>query len=502
MLRQPNVFKALLGLFIIVILSNPVTIAANQVNDKAVFQYLDAAKNSDIEDLTNIDFSEDIPNAYLSIAKFYLSDAQDLVFDSLSNEFVVSESVIRDVVLNNKQPKNLNAVNVRERYRQASKDLKKIQEQKITTYAREVFMNNETSDSPFDLIQDLTDLEKILFNSQSEVLLDGMFESQKLSGLPMGFSNVQPSGSTPDNNQEESSQGGDNNDQDPNEGQTPDTQSGDIDLIPQSQTSECDLDPDLSDQLKELDENENSNQTGSNDQDREAQPGGDNKPDEKPDEERQNTQVTSRDQATSPLPFSDYPTLNNECPEDQMFCLKQENIMGRWGLVIPEDRNCIACKVSQIKAGMSQVLAVNLVPKKVTGNFGEFPYCKEELKKSLILFDFRILSRPMRADDPTTEVTQANVSDILPSISPLETSTIPTRNILERDEEASNLEQAIQAANVESDRFTDEINDLKQGYTDILSRIDLFNRHMKTISTGIKSLRDNANELTKKKKCE
>ena len=363
-------------------------------------------------------------------------------------------------------------------------------------------MNNETSDSPFDLIQDLTDLEKILFNSQSEVLLDGMFESQKLSGLPMGFSNVQPSGSTPDNNQEESSQGGDNNDQDPNEGQTPDTQSGDIDLIPQSQTSECDLDPDLSDQLKELDENKNSNQTGSNDQDREAQPGGDNKPDEKPDEERQNTQVTSRDQATSPLPFSDYPTLNNECPEDQMFCLKQENIMGRWGLVIPEDRNCIACKVSQIKAGMSQVLAVNLVPKKVTGNFGEFPYCKEELKKSLILFDFRILSRPMRADDPTTEVTQANVSDILPSISPLETSTIPTRNILERDEEASNLEQAIQAANVESDRFTDEINDLKQGYTDILSRIDLFNRHMKTISTGIKSLRDNANELTKKKKCE
>jgi hypothetical protein len=185
-----------------------------------------------------------------------------------------------------------------------------------------------------------------------------------------------------------------------------------------------------------------------------------------------------------------------------MFCLKQENVMGRWGLVIPEDRNCIACKVSQIKAGMSQVLAVNLVPKKVTGNFGEFPYCKEELKKSLILFDFRILSRPMRADDPTTEVTQANVSDILPSISPLETSTIPTRNILERDEEASNLEQAIQAANVESDRFTDEINDLKQGYTDILSRIDLFNRHMKTISTGIKSLRDNANELTKKKKCE
>ena len=160
MLRQPNVFKALLGLFIIVILSNPITIAANQVNDKTVFQYLDVAKGGKIEDLTNIDFSEEKPNAYLSIAKFYLSDAQDLVFDSLSNEFVVSESVIRDVVLNNKQPPNLNTANVRERYRQASKDLKKIQEQKITTYAREVFMNNETSDSPFDLIQDLTDLEK------------------------------------------------------------------------------------------------------------------------------------------------------------------------------------------------------------------------------------------------------------------------------------------------------------------------------------------------------
>ena len=41
----------------------------------------------------------------------------------------------------------------------------------------------------------------------------------------------------------------------------------------------------------------------------------------------------------------------------------------------------------------------------------------------------------------------------------------------------------------------------KQGYTDILSRIDLFNRHMKTISTAMKSLRDNANELTKKKTC-
>jgi len=504
MLRPLNVFKVLLGLFVILIQSNLTLFASNQITDKGVYLYLTAA-NNDIKDLTKIDFSESKPDSYLSISKFYLSDAQDLVFESLSNEFVVSEKVIRDVVRNNLQYENLNNSNVRARYEQASKDIKKIQKQKITTFAREVFMNNETSDSPFDLIKDLEKLEKLLFNFQSEVLLDGMYKSESLSGLPMGFSNVSLSSLAPgsDSDTPQLSTDDERDDTGSDVTGTPPTQAGAIDIIQQPESSECDLDPDLNDQLDQI--NQNNQDSNENDQDNTSSGGSNNQEPSSPentDAQDENEQVSSQNNSTTALPFSDYPTLNDECPEDQIFCLKQEEIMGRWGLVIPEDKNCIACKVSQIKAGMSQVLAVNLVPKKVTGNFGEFPYCKEELKKSLIIFDFKILSRPMRASDPTTEVTTASVEDILPTRSPAETSTLPTTNILEADPEAQELERAIQAANAEADLFTDEINDLKQGYEDIVDRMNLFNKHMKSISTALKSLRDNANELTTKSTCE
>ena len=514
MLRQPNVHKALLGLLLGLLITSPYSLASNQISDQSVFEYINQSKGSQIKDLTRIDFSDEQPNPYLSISKFYLKDAPNLVFEALSNEFVVAQDTIRDVVIRNKRPDKLNVTNVINRFKQASNDVRSIQNQKITTFAREVFMNNELDDSPFDLIADLSKLENILFKTQSEVLLDGMYDSSALTGLPMGFSNVSNQASPIDpetdteqsqNNEDQSSEPQDN--QDPSQIDQNDTQ---VEVIQQPESNECEIDPELSNQLDQAASQASLESEPSPTNTEQA--GGSNNltppiPTENPNSENPQAQdpqeqVSSRNSDTSPLPFSDYPTLNNECPADQVFCLKKEEIPGRWGLVIPADRDCVACKIEQIKAGMNQVLAVNLVPKKVTGNFGEFPYCKEELKKSLIVFDFKVLSRPMRAEDPTREIREADISDVLPTSSPQETTTLATDSIIDRDVEAIAVEEALQEANRELDIFTDQINDLKRGYTDILSRLDLFNRHINTISTALRSLRTNALELTKKSKCE
>jgi len=506
-----SVPSILFGLLII-FFTNQIANANNQITDQLIFDYINKAQESRIKDVTQVNLASQNPNVYLSISKFFMSDAERLVYQMLSDEFTISESDVVAVVKSNKQIPNLNNDNVRARYEQASKDLKTVQKNKIDTFAKEAFMNNSTEDSFFDLIIDLNDLEQVLFNSQSEILLDGMSIPQNLTGLPAGFSNV-PTPSNPSQTQA---------DPNPDQPTPPDDQAeapeDNLDptlpntpsVISQSETSSCDADPELTQQLENIQPPAVDTSSGSNPSDSQNTNPQDNpqsnqppsSPNPESDPQATNGPVSSQNNTTTPLGFSDYPTMEFECEEDQMFCLSVEEVMGRFGLVIPADQNCLACKVSQIKAAMNQILAVNLLPQKVTGNIGEFPFCKEELKKSLIVFNFKILSKPLRPTDPTREVREAQITQSLPTPPRQDIISSSTQNILERDIAIEQVQEALQEANQQSAELSDQISDLKFGYNDIIGRMETFNRHMQNLHTAIASLREAATPLLNKSKCE
>lgn len=506
-----SVPSILFGLLII-FFTNQIANANNQITDQLIFDYINKAQESRIKDVTQVNLASQNPNVYLSISKFFMSDAERLVYQMLSDEFTISESDVVAVVKSNRQIPNLNNDNVRARYEQASKDLKTVQKNKIDTFAKEAFMNNSTEDSFFDLIVDLNVLEQVLFNSQSEILLDGMSNTQSLTGLPAGFSNVPtPTNPTPQSQEQAN----------PNPGQTtpPDdqaeteqdsqdrTQPTTPSVISQSETSSCDADPELTQQLENIqppqtDSSSDSNPTGSQNTNPQDNQQSNQQPSPEPDPQATNEPVSSQNNTTTPLGFSDYPTMEFECEEDQMFCLSVEEVMGRFGLVIPADQNCLACKVSQIKAAMNQILAVNLLPQKVTGNIGEFPFCKEELKKSLIVFNFKVLSKPLRPTDPTREVREAQITQSLPTPPRQDVISSSTQNILERDIAIEQVQEALQEANQQSAELSDQISDLKFGYNDIIGRMETFNRHMQNLHTAIASLREAATPLLNKSKCE
>ena len=502
--RSANKFGLILSIFCIFMI-NMSTVSANQLNSQAqMLKFIEKASGDEIEDykLKNIDFDSDQPNFYLATVNFLINQKQELVEDQMLREFFLNSSEVRKLFnASPKLPERYNAFDlklIKERYDNILSSIDFLQQQRLATFSKEVFANNDTNDSHFDLIEDLNNIERLLFGVSSEVLLDGTSEIDQMLSAGMGLSRSgSPSTETSrsDSSQTPDSPQTDDSDSDPG---SPDQQTDNQPRVSPEPT-ECQSDPELEKQLKDFQENQN-NDTNNSDQaeDAPSSTNDENRSSGSNQNRNSNTNNTNQDPVANP-PSSSLPVLEPfelECEEGAIFCFKKEEVLGRWGLVLPEIKNCVQCQIETFQGFMNQLLAQNLIPKKVTGNIGELPFCKAALAKSVAGFDFTIISKSIRQPYPVEPMTVEELTEIAPKQDKVLTGD---KNVPDPTEQQ--LQKSLDRANRESADLERSIYSIQEGYSLIAGRMDLFNQLLDSLINNINALQRAAENLTKKKKC-
>lgn len=502
LLSVSNLAPIIVGMFIFL---GPVTgFLANSISiEQTVALLIEKATGEDLDDydLDDIEFTEDKSNVYLTVLNYLSVQKQEVINQKMSREFNINPQEIQDLVeLGQLPPKyKFDPAYARARYDQIAAAADTLQKQKLEIFAREIFANNDTDDSPFDLIQDLDRIESILFATRSEVMLSGTSQPENLPSA--GLTRTPMSSAAPTTRPDSSNQPEQSDPQNPDPQDQPEQDSqAQTPVSPSPEPNECSTDSNLEDQLNDFEQSQaarsqssESNQTSDSQEsststDSTPGPGG---------SQANNSSATSSQPATR---LMDVPDVNEiACPDDSIFCIVKEEVLGTWGLVIPSNLSCVQCQVDLFNQYMKDLLSNNLLAKKVTGNFAEFPFCKASLKKTVVGIDFAIISKSIRDPYP---IKQATVASIEPTPPPSEVATTPLSDTAVVDAQKARLQEALDQANKEASEFEKQIKDIQSGYQDLGNRIDTFNTLLVSLKDAFAGLKQATDNLTKKEVCE
>jgi hypothetical protein len=463
--------------------------AISQQNNKSIYEY---------GQLDDINLSSANPDMYMHILSMQLGQKDEIIYEQLAQDIGVSTSDIRANFTSGKaldsKPAFASVLKKRldKRFPEVSANVDMLLKQKLEIFATELFVNDNTDDSGFDLITDLRIIEDLLFGATQPLMLEGLFADP---GAISGFGVQPPStGRSPDQRASDS---------EPSSGLQQPTQPTQAEVV-QGEALEvaeldqvvCPIDPDLTQQLRDFNLDQESQEPApeSTEESEEGPP------------DSNGTQDSQQEGTPATIGFDKYPSLDEECPEDQIFCFKKEKIMSTFGIQIPARVNCIECQFKIMSSELKKLLKNSLIPKKVVGNFGELPYCKEAFSGSLLNFSFTILQKPMKLSDPTQVIKDTSAQSAIPqtynreSLTVTETPAIK-QALKEQQEQIEKLELIVKQANQEYSKFTDQLTDMQKLYGTINSRISLFNKSLASLTAAYKSFYSSLEALSKKGKC-
>jgi len=308
----------------------------------------------------------------------------------------------------------------------------------------EIFANNDTSDSGFDLVADLNDIEKILFIDVAAVDVMQTYsggQPSKDTKKPQDIApGPEPSLANPQDEQISS----------------PLTSSGDKNAIPKKSTPKskigpkpfgtlyapeadknapetesvpadqvaidnaCPSDPTLDASIEEYDQtheaseptlssgnktNSNSstgskNNNGNSGDNNDSNAGNSNANDSSGSGSENIFDVKDIDPLPAKIemaPAGKHQTTNL-CPDGALFCVKISTHSAKYGTYTPSDP-CIACHVEKMNEAMKKLVSRNLMPKKMTGNLMEVAKCKKGFKLSNLL-NINLITVPMPIKTP------------------------------------------------------------------------------------------------------
>ena len=392
---QLNVHRVLIAITLALVINMVPAQAEGQTKNSLREEMLSIMADQDsrvrAERFSNFDIEGEQPNLYFTLYNEIILESDLNAKRTVAGRSNTTRTGV-DQVLNNANSDQQELIEDYEAERQFYQMLAAHENE---TLALEIFANGSTQDASFDLLKDLERIEKILFGenygSQYDLSNSGRSNrrGQSVTSLflqtrsVISGSNNETSSTTPES--------------------TP------IQINPEI----CQLEDDLIDNINEY----NSETSTPDGEDTGETPiGGSDVLD--PGERK----------ALNPLEPKD-PTCTD------VFCLRVERTYTTRSSYFPQDDTCIACTVEDIATITDDLIAESLVPRKVTGNFGEPNLCKESFAKNILSMRISLLKRPIV---PETNVAFNQVTELSPSEIQNQnrdlsaTSVDPSRNLVDQ----------------------------------------------------------------------
>lgn len=398
----------------------------------------------------------------------------------------------------------------------------------LKSKASEIFANDSTLDSNFDLLTDLKEIESLLFgvNTPWETFSIPSINQDQLS-TPTNFdTSLQESDLNevvedlnddvnpdiqPENQQEPIQEASENQDE------NLDSDQDEQDFTP----DQCGVSPAVQEKLQELanpitsdsdlDSNSNSSSSATNDSSSE-----DLEPNNQSSQSLSNPfQLPSFD-ASNPL----YPSFQCYTGSDvvyssigdpsQRLCFYVKEIRQDLRFLTPTNV-CTNCIFSQMYDELLDTNDKNLIPNKLTGNYFEPPICKKDLLNKINSVNFNFIARPIfNLSSPYKAIAQIDPAKISQKFRAAKVQAPPidfsnTGNFIEVVQDIQEYQKRALKSQIDTDlTLSLEESSATQNSvnTQLKERMGLFNKNLKSLQDSIFSINETAKLFRSKPKCQ
>lgn len=386
--------------------------------------------------LSNLDISspDKIPNQnlYLRTLNSFTKELTPSVYEGMSLVTDLSASEIAAVIeFDNLSPLQTTASSVSQTqssyrnllalYQQEKSFFVELAKIRHQAAVYEIFTDNNSQNSGFDLLTDLNKIEEQLFQESTPNTIAysdpnrsdfwNNYNSQPFVSTfsPVNFTSFSSSKSSDPNTEAPSDSS--SQEQSPNQGLDP-TPAYQFPAIQYGAV--CQVDPSLKQELdifQSESENQPDNQDSTQDQTSTGQNG--NQASETSQTQNSLPSLPQQIAAYQSKPFQvNFSNQGQSCAPDQVFCFTRELKFNTAGLLYPEGSDCVSCIINRLNQNLQLLLDKGVLPQKITGNFGEPALCKKASYGDIGL-NLNIFSKPILPSLPNPDL----IRDIDPNFS-------------------------------------------------------------------------------------
>lgn len=384
----------------------------------------------------------------------------------------------------------------------------------LRTKAFEIYANESTMDSNFDLIDDLLEIESLLFGSNIPwSTFQFPAPNQDTISQPV---NLDPNYQESDIDEVIEDIQDDVNNEIPTDPDNPENPNNSNAPVQDFTPDQCGVTPQVAQALESQNNLQGANQDPSNSSDQ-AQPPQNQEEEEQSDRPSRNSNIS--------LPtfgFSNPNTSIFECytgndvvfstigDETKPFCFYIKEV--RQPLTLQTANNtCTNCLLEGMAQEFQKTNDSNLIPQKLTGNYFELPFCKKDILNKINSVNIDFIARPIfQISSPNKAIEDINPAKMAQNYRSIKRIPPPINfsdadNFIEVVNQIQELQQAQVQELVDRDlKFTLENESSTQTtvVSQISDRMELFNKNLKSLNDIIFAIKDTAKLFLSKPVCQ
>lgn len=503
--------------------------------DKSSFQNLSLASLdlSSPEELANQDI-------YLRIHNSLNNENKDDIYEAVALTTGYSTSVVEGVIeagvlfapdFQLEDPDVISQTDIfnqiREVYKQEKEFFTTISKLKQYSFIHEIFTDGDPTNSGFDLISDLNLIEEKLFfqktiptfqqNRQNQnnpwpSLLSGSGLTIPTSSISTGSSSISTSNST-QTSETPTSQS--------SSSQTSPSQDSELQPIPDFQFETiqfgevCHIDEKIKQEVEIFQEDNSTSQENSSSEDNSLEVN-------QPESPSVNTNGQTNIPQTSSFQFDQsFLDSSNSCPKDQVFCFTQEIKYNQIDLFYPENistnQDCVACVVERIGVSLQTLLDQGVLPRKITGNFGEPPLCKKASIGEVGL-NLHLIPKPILPDRPNSDLIKDLDSELISNQTQQDNSTSnnpdfsisqdtridPTQSLTSQQQQnqvVTSFDNSLQLTSSNQSKIKTQVQNQQVLIDQLNNQISTLNTYFQSLNSTLKEMDSSLQVLINKKEC-
>lgn len=476
-------------------------------------------------------------NLYLRVLNSYTKELTPSVYEGMSLVTDLSAPEIKAIIEYNNfsslQTGNLEISqiqasyqNLLQLYNQEKSFFTNIAKIKQQALVYEIFTDNNSQNSGFDLLKDLNKIEEQLFNqsSQSSIQYQNRSDYWKSFSSSAFTSSLSPVNfSSFSTNQPSTISSPDPVNQSSSEIQSTNQSETEVQLssVPAYQFPKiqygaiCQIDPDLAEEVGIFTENNSNSNTETSSNSQPSDSSVTNNSSDTISSSSTSSNITPSSYQVSPFQIN-FTNPSQTCPADQIFCFTRELKYNQIDLQYPESENCVACIINRLNQSLQNLLDNGVLPQKITGNFGEPALCKKASVGKVGL-NLNIFSKPILSEVPAPDYIQNLDPYQTQNISQSQNSTSNNGFSIQDDSQTnrdlnlisqtntqqfiSQFDSSFRSSFSSNSQVDQVITSQNTHFKEISNQITTLNLYLESFNTSLTQLNQNFTELINLPEC-